>query len=448
MLILQRGLNWILQTGYSTVLLFSRNEMFSHASAAAYYFLLAIPPMILLLVSLLNTSLINNPELTAALFAFLSQFNEQLSEDFFRKIGILEAKTAVSGLGLLGFLWTSRLIISAVQSAFGVIFPSSLSRSFFWSNLLSMVLVPGVLVMLLLSALFNAAIRLLSRHLERFAWLERLYDLMLPLTGIFLPAALVFGLIFICYRFLPMAGPRSRDAALGAGFCTLSIFGLKALFMRFVPLAGYHIMYGSLGVVIFMLLWVYLVFTVFFLFAQFVQVAGRIDIIALDKIISLQDNNGGFGSRLENALFVRSKRVHARYARQVKDGEYIFRQRDTDSEIYYLFSGRIEILSDKPDSGEPDHIATIEEGDIFGEMAYLLGEERLYSARAVGDSVLLRISPDIFESLLGQSPAVARKIITSMGLRLKQTATTTAVHTTEAETSLPNDTTEADAGIG
>ncbi|HDR15542.1 MAG TPA: hypothetical protein ENN79_08725, partial [Desulfobacteraceae bacterium] len=125
------GLNWILQTGYSTVLLFSKNEMFSHASAAAYYFLLAIPPMILVLVSLLNTSLLNHPDLTADLFAFLSQFNEQLNEDFFRRIGILKARPAVSGLGLLGFLWTSRLIISAVQSAFGVIFPSSLSRSFF-----------------------------------------------------------------------------------------------------------------------------------------------------------------------------------------------------------------------------------------------------------------------------------------------------------------------------
>ncbi len=414
------GLNWILQTGYSTVLLFSKNEMFSHASAAAYYFLLAIPPMILVLVSLLNTSLINHPELTADLFAFLSQFNEQLNEDFFRRIGILEARPAVSGLGLLGFLWTSRLIISAVQSAFGVIFPSALSRSFFWSNLLSMVLVPGVLVLLLLSGLFNVVIRLLHQYVERFVWMERLYDLLLSLTGIVLPLALVFGLIFICYRFLPLAAPKTRHAALGAGLCTLAIFGLKNVFMMFVSLARYHIMYGSLGVVIFMLLWVYLVFTVFFLFAQSVRVAGRIDIIALDKIITLQNNTGSFGRRLENALFGKSKRIYARYARQAGDGEIIFRQGDTDAEIYYLLRGQVEILADQPDAGTKKHVATIEKGDIFGEMAYLLGESRMYSARAKGDAELLRIPPGIFESLLGQSPALARKIITSMGYRLKQ----------------------------
>ena len=415
------GLNWILQTGYSTVLLFSKNEMFSHASAAAYYFLLAIPPMILVLVSLLNTSLINYPELTADLFAFLSQFNEQLNEDFFRKIGILKAEPAIGGLGLLGFLWTSRLIISAVQSAFGVIFPSSRSRSFFWSNLLSMVLVPGVLVLLMLSALFNVVIRLLHQYVERFGWVERLYDLLLSLTGIALPLALVFGLIFICYRFLPLAAPKTRHAALGAGLCTLAIFGLKTVFMEFVSLARYHIMYGSLGVLIFMLLWVFLVFTVFLLFAQFVQVAGRIDIIALDKIISLQNNTGSFGQRLENALFRKSKRIYARYARQTGNGEFIFRQGDTDVEIYYLLGGQVEILADQPDAGALKHVATIEEGHIFGEMAYLLGENRMYSARARGDTELLRIPPGVFESLLGRNPAVARKIITSMGSRLKQT---------------------------
>ena len=59
-------------------------------------------------------------------------------------------------------------------------------------------------------------------------------------------------------------------------------------------------------------------------------------------------------------------------------------------------------------------------------MAYLLGENRMYSARARGDTELLRIPPGVFESLLGQSPAVARKIITSMGHRLKQTAATAA----------------------
>jgi len=419
--LLRNGLNWILQTGYSTALLFSKNELSSHASAAAYYFLLAIAPMILVVVSLLNTSLINYPELTADLFAFLSQFNEQLNEDFFRRIGILQAQTAVSGLGLFGFLWTSRLIISSVQSAFGVIFPSSRTRNFFWSNLLSMVLVPGVLILLLLSAVFNIVIRFLHRQLEQVVWLERMYDLLLSLSGLVLPVALVFGLIFICYRFLPLARPRTLHAALGAGLCTLAIFGLKAAFVRFVGLASYHIVYGSLGTVVLLLLWVYLVFMVFFLFAQFVHVAGRIDIIALDRIIAPPSRARGLGQRLEQVLFGRSRRIFFKYARQFKDGELIFTQGEQSEEIFYLHQGQVEILASQSTRTEPEIVAVIEQGQIFGEMAYLLGEGRTASARAKGDVELLHIPTKVFEGLLEQSPAVARKIIASMGRRLKQT---------------------------
>jgi membrane protein len=418
--LLQGRLNWILQTGYSTALLYSKNELSSHASAAAYYFLLAIAPMILVVVSILNTSLINYPELTADLFAFLSQFNEQLNEDFFRRIGILQAQTAVSGLGLLGFLWTSRLIISSVQSAFGVIFPSTRSRSFFWSNALSMVLVPGVLTLLLLSAVFNIVIRFLHQRVEQIAWMERLYDVLLSLSGLVLPVALVFGLIFVCYRFLPLARPGTWHAVLGAGLCTLAIFGLKTAFVHFVSLATYHIVYGSLGAVIFLLLWVYLVFLVFFLFAQFVHVAGRIDIIALDKIIAPQGEGEGLGSRLERSLFGRSRRIFFKYAKRVKDGELVFAQGDQDKEIYYLHQGRVEILRRQSEQEEPASVAQIEQGQIFGEMAYLLGEGRTATARAKGEVELLLIPPKVFEGLLEQSPAVARKIIASMSRRLKQ----------------------------
>lgn len=417
----RNGLNWILQTGYSTALLFSRNELSSHASAAAYYFLLAIAPLILVLVSLLNTSLINYPELTSDLFAFLSQFNPQLNEDFFRRIGILQAQTAVSGLGLLGFLWTSRLIISSVQSAFGVIFPSSRSRNFFWSNLLSMVLVPGVLLLLLASAVFNVILRFLHSKIVQFFWLERLYDLLLSLSGLFLPVALVYALVFICYRFLPLTRPKTWHAALGAGLCTLAIFGMKTAFVHFVSLAKYHVVYGSLGAVIFLLLWVYMVFLVFFLFAQFVHVAGRIDIIALDRIIAARGHVGGVRQRLEELFFGRSERILARYARRYEPGEEIFKQGDSSFRIYYLLQGRVTLLETRDAAGERI-VASIEPGQLFGEMAYLLKESQMFTARADGHAMLLNISPRVFENLLDHSPDAARMIITSMGKRLRQVA--------------------------
>jgi membrane protein len=418
---LEDGLNWFLQTSYGTIFQFLKNKLASHAAAAAYYFLLSIGPLVLLVVSILNTSLVNYPELTAQLFAFLAEFNKELNEDFFRSIGILETQKAVSGLGLLGVLWTSRLIISSIQSAFGVIFPSGRSRNFIWSNLLSLVLVPGVLTLLLLSALINVILLFLYDQLEEFFWLIQIYDLLLWLSGLIVPLVLVFGLIFICYRFLPLAKPKTWHAALGAGLCSLSIHGLKLAFLKFVSLASYNYVYGSLGAVIFLLLWVYLLFVLFFLFAQLVEVAGRVDILALDRIISPQNTSGGMGERLENRLFGSSQRIFSKYSHTAPAGEIIYRKGDHGRDIYYLHSGKVELFGEV-DPLHSTQLAVIEPGHFFGETAYLLNQQRISTARAKEHSELFFIPPQLFEGLLAQSPPVSRKIIGSLVLRLKQTA--------------------------
>lgn len=415
------GLNWFLQTSYGTVLNFLKNRLASHAAAAAYYFLLSIGPLVLLVVSILNTSLINYPDLTTQLFTFIAEFNKELNEDFFRRIGILETQKAVSGLGLLGVLWTSRLIISSIQSAFGVIYPSGRSRNFIWANLLSLVLVPGVLTLLLLSALINVVLLFLYDKLEEFFWLIQVYDLLLSLSGLIVPLVLVFGLIFICYRFLPLSKPRTSHAALGAGLCTLSIHGLKLAFLEYVSLASYNYVYGSLGAVIFLLLWVYLLFLLFFLFAQLVEVAGRVDILALDRIIAPQNTSGGVSERLENRLFGSSRRIFSKYSLTVSAGEIIYRKGDQGREIYYLHSGKVELFSgEDPDNSR--QLVVVEPGQFFGETAYLLNQSRISTARASEFSELLLIPPRQFEGLLTNSPPVSRKIIDSLVLRLKHTS--------------------------
>ncbi len=416
---LELGLNWFLQTGYSTAFLFLKNQLASHASGVAYYFLLSVGPLVLVVISILNTSLINQPELTKELFDLLGRFNEQMNEEFFRNIGVMEAQVTLGGLSLLGLLWTSRLIVSAVQSTFGVIFPSPRARNPLWSNLLSLVLLPVILTLLCLSAASSVAIRFLRDEVDDYPWLESFYDLSLSLSGLMAPLLLVFSLIFLCYRFLPLDRPRTWHAALGAGLCTLAILGLKIVFVHFVSLATYNYVYGSLGAVLFLLLWVYLIFLVFYLCAQFVEVAGRIDTIALDRIIALQDGAGGVGERLENWLFGRSRRIFSRYVRQVPTGQWVYHAGDDGQDIFYLQRGLVDIVPNS-NSVEIVPIATIMPGQFFGEMAYLLSELRPAGARAREDAELLIIPPSVFERLLAQSPAVSRKIIDSISQRLRQ----------------------------
>lgn len=411
-----QGTLWLGQAGFGTVERFLENKLSSHAAAAAYYFLLSIAPLILGIVSLLNTSLINYPELTAKLFLMLERFNPQLNEAFFRGIGILRSSSAVSSISLLGFLWTSRQIIAAMQTAFAVIFPGAGRRNFFWSTFLSLVLVPGVLALLLLSALFNAVLRVLHTRVEAFAWLEQLYDLLLSVSGVAFPFVLVFGLIFVCYRFLPVDKPSSFCAALGALLCTLAVFGLKATFFRVVSLAKYHVVYGSLGAVIGILLWVYFIFLIFFFFAQFVHMAGRLDVYILNKLVAPVPHKG-LGRKVHALLFPLGGIVFARYGRRLRRGEEL--REDFTGQVCHVCRGLV--MGFVAAAGQDGaFVGDAGPGQTLGEMAYLPGERTVIRARE--DAVVLLVPRDMFEGMLEQNPALSRRLIASLSQRVGEMA--------------------------
>jgi len=67
-------------------------------------------------------------------------------------------------------------------------------------------------------------------------------------------------------------------------------------------------------------------------------------------------------------------------------------------------------------------IATIPGGSVFGEMAYLLKESRTATAIAATESILLTLTPDIFEDLLRSSTTFSRDVIQVLCDRLRKTA--------------------------
>ncbi len=63
----------------------------------------------------------------------------------------------------------------------------------------------------------------------------------------------------------------------------------------------------------------------------------------------------------------------------------------------------------------------IQECEIFGEMAYLLEESRTATAKAETDTILMVITPDIFEELLLVNRTVSRDVIQTLSNRLRKT---------------------------
>lgn len=64
-----------------------------------------------------------------------------------------------------------------------------------------------------------------------------------------------------------------------------------------------------------------------------------------------------------------------------KSGEVIFREGDTADRMYYICSGKVQVSSMK--NGETVILATLREGEIFGEMALVDSQQRSATVTAL-----------------------------------------------------------------
>ncbi|HKJ04041.1 MAG TPA: sigma 54-interacting transcriptional regulator [Geopsychrobacteraceae bacterium] len=87
------------------------------------------------------------------------------------------------------------------------------------------------------------------------------------------------------------------------------------------------------------------------------------------------------------------------------EGETILHQGDSAESLFLLLAGSVRVL--QSDSGGTEHLlATIDAGGLFGERAFLTGERRTASVRAVGLVQVAELSRRNFKRLLQLCPEI------------------------------------------
>ena len=97
-------------------------------------------------------------------------------------------------------------------------------------------------------------------------------------------------------------------------------------------------------------------------------------------------------------------------------GDYIFREDDDASNMYFVVQGDLIVLKGKDETV----ISTIQQGDFFGEIALFKNLPRTASVRAVSYCDLYKLSRDRFEIILMNHPGVSDEIRNIAEARFKQ----------------------------
>ncbi|HZI49948.1 MAG TPA: DUF1003 domain-containing protein [Pyrinomonadaceae bacterium] len=106
--------------------------------------------------------------------------------------------------------------------------------------------------------------------------------------------------------------------------------------------------------------------------------------------------------------------------REVASGTALFRAGDKGDSMYLIQSGRIRIAVNDED-GHEIVLAELAQGDFFGEMAIIDGQQRAAGATVIEDAHLLILSRDNFLRFINSNPGVALEMLSAVFQRLRHT---------------------------
>jgi membrane protein len=406
-------LSRVVQLAYTTARLFKQNGLQNHAAATAFYFLLSATPLLLLLsyaLQLIGQFAENSIPATILMAALY----EQMQLDILTQLGFIPRQTqlAAGGVGLVTLLVSSRGLVKTMQGAFRIIFPAQIKRNFIVSWILPLVILPLLFALMGVAALAQVTLG----FLEQYEFIGTGNAHVLQALNSLFGFAMVWALLFAAYWRLPQQRPAARVAAYFALGAIVSLGLLLALFSAFFKVENYMSLYGALGGVVFVLMGAVLAFLLLYLWAQALYAYGKADITALEKLFLSGSHEGT--NKLEGYVFGDSHALLEKFGHVHPAGHVLIKEGDDSRDAFFLVSGRAAVHKDFA-SGRR-RLNELQEGQLFGEMAYLLNERRTASVIAESEVTVLVLPPAILEELMRNSALLSRRIIDTLCQRLER----------------------------
>lgn len=243
------------------------------AAALAYYLLFSLFPMLIFLNSVIGTLNISMPELMLEFERVLPADVQGIISDYLSYIGGLKPGTLLyAGLFLSVWMLTRSIgmLMSAVRRAYRV---KTQTRFY-------LVVVPVLSVLLLLSVFIMLAISMISTQLlYKVDEYIRLPAGFIRFWGLLRLAIGPVYLFFVLTAFYWIAGDRNyrfRQALPGAAGSLIAWMLATWGFSYYVSNLGrYSLLYGSLGAIIVLMLWLYLTGTILIMGGELNDIIAR-----------------------------------------------------------------------------------------------------------------------------------------------------------------------------
>jgi membrane protein len=251
---------------------FTENRGPEAAASISYYAIFSIFPLLIMVVVALSYYL-EQEVVQELLIDYIVQVLPVTPEVIIGQIEtMLNARTAVSLVALIGFLWAASGVFNTLALNMDYAWQKVKHRNVFQRRLVAIGMVGGLVGLTFISMVVTTALDVISTmELGQFTVI-----LATPLVRIlsgYLPFLFRLLIIWMLYRWVPATHVRGSTAFLGALLTTLVWEMVTNLFSWYLSsgFSAYELIYGSLGAIIALLIWVYVSAQILLIGAYFTE---------------------------------------------------------------------------------------------------------------------------------------------------------------------------------
>ncbi len=391
---------------------FNLNCGTNQAAAIGFFALLSIIPLLILTMILVNYFFGSFPGAQELLFEAINEYHPYISEKLFEQLGrVEEKKRLMGGLGLLSLAWLAIMVVRALGRSLNMIFRVEGKQNFIASTLIAMgiILLLWTATMVMIAANYSREILHLDHPLQELIFGSIPPSLMVLIDS-GLPKLITVLMVGLSYKVIPKSRITFKNALAGGIIFTFLMATAKSGFSLYLAnYARYGVIYGSLDVLIIVIIWIFFLSLIFLFTAELVSSYCRRDLILLERIILGQ----------KKKMFRVADRIYRKFGQTYQPGAFIFKEGDSGQEMFYILRGRVQMEKRAGDITRV--LAQMGEGDYFGEMALLVDTQRTASAKVMETSLIATIQPKTFRALIRENEEVALLMLREFSRRLKNT---------------------------
>jgi membrane protein len=249
------------------------------AAAMAYYTMFSLFPLALALIGI-GGYFVRGEQIFHEVVTLLTgaiPVSRELIETNLQQV--LERRGAVSIVGLLGLVWSGSNLFSVLAHHINRAWRAADPRNFLQRRLVALAMVGTLALFLLVSLLSTPALDVLAGHQVPIWGGIAIYEtLVWTVVSDLAPWALTFLMFLALYRWVPNTSVKRWGPIGGALLVAIAWEGAKRGFAWYVSsgLVRYRLVYGSLGAVVALMLWIYVSSWLALFGAHFSAAVGRV----------------------------------------------------------------------------------------------------------------------------------------------------------------------------